>query len=147
MQRFVQVFSLVFFIGAFASGALGFGERAGACEAECIKCHRLSLDEASEVVRQLNPEIEVVEVGDSPVRGLWEVVIKARGRADVAYIDFSKKFLLHGKIIRVVTRENLTESKLYELNKVDVSAIPLGEALVMGNPEARFKSVVFDDPD
>jgi hypothetical protein len=30
---------------------------------------------------------------------------------------------------------------------VDFSAIPLDEALVLGNPEARYKTIVFDDPD
>ncbi len=33
------------------------------------------------------------------------------------------------------------------MNKVDVTQIPLDDALVMGDPKARFRAIVFDDPD
>lgn len=147
MLRLVQAIGLVLLTALFAGEALGFGDAGGACESECTRCHRMSLSEASGILRSVNPEIEALEVAMSPVRGLWEVVIMARGRRGVAYIDFSKHFILTGSILEVATRENVTTAKLYDLSKVDVSAIPLGEALVMGDPEARFKAIVFDDPD
>lgn len=130
-----------------ASTVFGFGEMQGACEPDCTRCHSLTIDEAAAVVKEINPEIEVLSVNLSPVGGLWEVVVKARGKRGLAYIDFSKQFLVTGNIIKVSTKRNVTEDRVYELSKVDVTAIPLDEALLMGNPEARFKAIVFDDPD
>jgi len=147
MLRLIQAIGLVLLTALFAGEALGFGDAGGACESDCAKCHRMSLQEASGILRSVNPEIEALEVAMSPVRGLWEVVIMARGRRGVAYVDFSKQFILTGSILKAATRENVTTAKLYDVSKVDVSAIPVGEALVMGNPEARFKTIVFDDPD
>jgi thiol:disulfide interchange protein DsbC len=34
-----------------------------------------------------------------------------------------------------------------ELNKVDVSKIPLEDAIVVGKPDAKHKVIVFDDPE
>lgn len=147
MLRLVQAIGLVLFVVFSAGEALGFGDAGGACESECAKCHRMSLQEAAGILRSVNPEIEALEVAMSPVRGLWEVVIMARGRRGVAYVDFSKQYILTGSILKAATKENVTTAKLYDLSKVDFSAVPLGEAIVMGDPEARFKTIVFDDPD
>jgi thiol:disulfide interchange protein DsbC len=143
----IGLVALVVLGGVLSDDASGFGEIVGACEPDCTRCHQLGLDEASDLVKRINPEIDALDVDMSPVRGLWQVVIKARGRRGVAYVDFSKQFVITGSIIRANTKENLTNAKLYELSKVDFSAIPLDEALVLGNPEARYKTIVFDDPD
>ncbi|MBS1114563.1 MAG: hypothetical protein H6Q94_292, partial [Nitrospirae bacterium] len=45
------------------------------------------------------------------------------------------------------TRTNLTQDRLQEINKIDVSQIPLNDALVMGENDAKYKVIVFDDPD
>lgn len=125
----------------------GFGEIAGACEGDCTKCHQITVEEASDIVKRLNPEIEVLDVRLGPVGGLWELVIKARGKKGVAYVDFSKQYIITGTIIKVGSKENLTERRLYELSRIDVSAIPLEEALVLGDGDATYRVVVFADPD
>ena len=43
--------------------------------------------------------------------------------------------------------ENLTGVRYTDLNRVDVSMIPLDDAIVYGNPRAKHKVIVFDDPD
>lgn len=125
----------------------GFGEIVGACESDCNKCHKITLEEATEIVDRLNPEIEVMDVRLGPVGGLWELAIKARGTKGVAYVDFSKKHIITGAILKVDSKENLTERRLYELSRIDVSAIPLEEALVMGDEDAEYRVIAFADPD
>jgi thiol:disulfide interchange protein DsbC len=137
----------------FLSGdAHAFGEIAGACEPECAKCHRITKEQASGLIKALNPEIEVLDVGAGPVRGLWEVALKARGgKRGVAYIDFSLQHVIVGRVFKVSTEEarpeDLTKGRIEELNKVNLSTIPLDDALLLGSSEARYKAVVFDDPD
>lgn len=113
----------------------------------CSDCHRLTVMEASAMIREMNPSIEVVSVSMGPVEGLWEVVIEARGKKGIAYIDFSKEHIITGSVLKVSTKENLTSLRLYDLSKIDLSRIPLDEALVMGKRDAKYKVIVFDDPD
>lgn len=126
--------------------ARGFRSSLGA-EENCSACHTLTLEEASSIISSLNPSIEVLGVAMGPVEGLWEVVIEARGKKGIAYIDFSKEHIITGSILKILTKENLTSLKLYELSKIDLSMIPLDQALVMGKEDAKYRVVVFDDPD
>ena len=114
---------------------------------DCSKCHTLSKDEARDLIKGFAPDADVIEVRISPVKALWEVDFASRGKKVLAYVDFSKKYLLSGQILSVSQRKNLTQERLEELNKVDVSKIPLEDALVMGDPKARIRIIVFDDPD
>ncbi|MDP2151609.1 MAG: disulfide isomerase DsbC N-terminal domain-containing protein [Parvibaculum sp.] len=149
MKRIILLLCLLLIGGLlFAShNAAGFGEVAGSCETDCQKCHKLSKDDASGILKELNPAIEVLEVRQSPVRGLWEVTFKMQGRAGLVYVDFSKEKVIQGQILNVKIKKDLTTERLQELNKVDVSKIPLNEALVMGKKDAKYKVVVFTDPD
>ncbi len=52
-----------------------------------------------------------------------------------------------GSLISIKERKNLTQERFAELNKVDVSQIPLNDALVMGGQKARIRVISFHDPD
>jgi thiol:disulfide interchange protein DsbC len=132
---------------ALPGDASAFGALGGACEKDCTRCHSITKEEATDIFRKLNPDIEVLGVGLGPVGGLWEVVVEAKGKKGVAYIDFSLKHIITGSVINVDTRDNLTQDRLYELNRVDFSQIPLGDALLLGRRDARYRAIVFDDPD
>ncbi|NOZ25009.1 MAG: DsbC family protein [Nitrospirae bacterium] len=119
----------------------------GGCEQDCGKCHSLSSGEAQQALKQLIPDIKVIEVRMSPARGLWEISLETRGKKGIAYMDFSKENVIIGQIVKIKTKKNLTRKRLIELNRVDFSQIPLDDALVLGDPDAAYKVVVFDDPD
>lgn len=107
----------------------------------------LTAEEAKEALLPLVPDVEIISVGESPVDGLWEIVIETRGNKVVVYMDSGKTKLISGHIIDLISRSNLTEDRLDEINKVDFSTISLDNALVMGDPKAKYSAVVFDDPD
>lgn len=111
----------------------------------CIDCHTVSREEAKELLGELVDEVLEINPGD--IRGLWEVVISRGGRKFPVYLDYSKSYAIAGEVIRLQTRENLTGQRIMSLNKIEVSRIPLGDALVLGNPMARHKIIVFDDPE
>jgi thiol:disulfide interchange protein DsbC len=84
------------------------------------------------------------------VRSLWEITLDNKGERGLFYVDFSKKFVVVGNIIEVASGANRTAERveeIQEVKKVDLSAIPLEDSLVMGNPKAAKKVVVFTDPD
>jgi len=107
----------------------------------------LTVDEASALLRELDPNIKILEVRKSPVGGLWEVALESGNRKSIVYVDFTKKYLLSGALLSIKEKKNLTQERLSEINKVDVSQIPLGDAIVMGDKDAKYRVIVFDDPD
>jgi thiol:disulfide interchange protein DsbC len=128
---------------SYSQNAFAFG----GCEEDCSKCHSLSSDEAKDVLKEIIPDIRVIEVRDAPARGLWEVALKSKGKKRIAYVDFSKENVIIGQIVKIKTKKNLTKERFIELNKIDFSRIPLDDALVMGDRKALNRVVVFDDPD
>jgi thiol:disulfide interchange protein DsbC len=143
------LFLIVSAVGVWltTSRAEGFGEATGACEGNCSACHNVTLAEAQAIVNSVNPEIQVLKVVDGPVRGLWEMAIMARGVKSLAYLDFAKEHIITGAVIEVESRENLTDRRLYQLSKADLSEVPLDRAILLGRADARTHVVVFDDPD
>lgn len=111
----------------------------------CSDCHTLTREEAAGILTGVVDNVLNVEM--SPVRGLWVVDISKDGRSWPVYIDFSKDFLINGQVIRLSTKESVTDTRSIELNRVDVSSIPLAGAIVIGNPKAKRKVIVFSDPD
>lgn len=112
---------------------------------DCGSCHTLTREEATKL---LSGRVEkVIDVTRSEIPGLWTVAVETRGRKVPLYIDFSKKFLVWGNILDLGTMENLTEALAVALNRVDVSKIPLDDAVILGKPNAPHKIIIFDDPE
>lgn len=125
----------------------GFGNAAGTCGGDCRSCHSLSKQEAQGIIKELNPDVKVVDVDIAPVGGLWEVVFEFRGQKGITYIDFSKENLVEGKVISLKTKKDVTQERMSEINKVDLSKISTKGDILMGKADARYKVIVFDDPD
>lgn len=113
----------------------------------CGKCHTLSVDETKALLKDY--PFNILDVKPSPLKGLWEVDVEQKNRKGLVYVDFSKKYLFSGGLISIPDKGNLTQVRAEELNRiiVDVSQIPLKDALVMGNPKAKTRIIVFTDPD
>ena len=114
---------------------------------ECSKCHALNREEAKDLLKNTIPDVAILDVRPSPVKGFWEVYLESRGQKGIVYVDFQKKHFFSGALISLGEKKNLTQERLIELNRVDVSQIPLDDALVMGDQKARIRVIVFTDPD
>jgi len=93
------------------------------------------------------PDIKVMNVTPSEIKGLWEISMESGGRKGIVYLDYSGKHLMAGNLFLLATKTNLTQEKMQDLTKIDVSQVPLKDALVMGDQNAKYKVIVFDDPD
>lgn len=125
----------------FSSNAFSFSEKGN-----CKNCHRLTKEEAQQLLSG-GPDLKVTDVIDSPLKGLWEVNFESQGRKGLVYVDYGKKFIIAGNIFSSSTKENLTQQRLSYLNRVDPSRIDLKDALVLGKKGAKYRVIVFDDPD
>jgi len=132
---------------AFVPLAHAFGTGAQGCSGDCAACHSVKKEEAVAIMKALDPGIAVEAVGPSPVRGLYQVTVKKGEEAGILYLDFSKKYLIAGRVIDTAYRKDITEEGLAEMRRIDPTRIPLDNALVLGNQNGARKLYVFTDPD
>ena len=87
---------------------------------------RTSHDTAREI-----PEATVDVIRKVPYGGLYEVVVGS----EIFYTDDKASYLLLGSIVDMKTRENVTELRMRQLNKVDFASLPFENAIkiVRGN--------------
>jgi thiol:disulfide interchange protein DsbC len=114
---------------------------------DCSKCHTLKKEEADALLKIFNKNIKVLSVTRSKAKYLYEVSYESDGKKGLLYIDLPKKHLLSGTILDLQSKKNLTQEKLSEITRVNVSQIPLRDALVIGDKNAKQKVIVFDDPE
>ncbi len=120
-----------------------FQKEAGAAKA-CSECHKLTKAEAGEILGKVVDN--VVAVVQGPFPGIWEVDVTRDGRTYPVYMDYSLKYLFNGQFFRLADMRNITGMRYQDLNRVDVSSIPLTDAIVVGSRSAKKKVIVLTDP-
>ena len=108
---------------------------------------KITNEDAQNALKEVIPDVKILDVRPAKIQGLWEIAVEAKGQKGIIYLDSSWNFAVFGSVIDVKTKTNLTQERTSELNKVDVSTIPLDDALVVGEKDAKYRVVVFDDPD
>lgn len=142
-MRRILLFSCLTFLLFNVSTSLGFPTKGQ----ECIKCHILKKEEALSLLKTFDQNIKVTDIKQSPAKYLWEISVETGGKKGILYIDLPKKNVISGSIIEIKGKKNITQDRLSELNKVNVSQIPLNDALILGDKKAKHRVIVFDDPE
>ncbi len=96
------------------------------------------------ILSGIQGDVESVAATDIP--GILQVNMKMQGKIYPLYIDSTGTYLFSGNIILIKNRVNLTEEAYKALNPVDVSAIPLDDALTLGAADNKRPIIVFTDP-
>jgi thiol:disulfide interchange protein DsbC len=144
MKPFLSACALAASLTLFLSApAAAFQKEAGAAK-DCSECHKLTKEEAGKVLAKAVDN--VVGVVQGPFPGVWEVDVARDGRIYPLYLDYSLKYLFSGQFLRLSDMANLTGQRSTDLNRVDVSTIPLKNAIVVGSRSAKKKIVVLTDP-
>ena len=102
-------------------------------------------DEAAvkQAMTKLLPDVELDSVSESPVPGLFEVVIGPR----VFYVSEDGHYLIQGNVIDTKTRENLTESKLAKAKKAAMDQVGEDTMIVFEPKASEHTITVFTDID
>jgi len=125
----------------------------GGCEQDCQKCHSLSKEDVQTIFGKLQaPDAKVIDIKMSQIGGLWEVALEDKGQQGIMYVGFSKKYIVGGPIFEIDTAANKSRESLQQKSPevrryLDRSTIPLDNSLLLGDKDARYKVVVFTDPD
>lgn len=118
------------------------------CEAKSPGTTHKKLDPATAKVafNKFFPDAEVRTINNTPIEGVYEIVVTNDGRLGIVYMDATGKFFLTGSLLSVDSKDNLTTERLYNLTKVDFNSIPLTNSITMGAGEGTAKVIVFTDP-
>lgn len=148
--RLTAVFAIYFFAALHYADAQE--NSAPPADHDCMKCHKITVDDAVKLLKNDLPGAQILEVREAPVKGLVEVIfeIENQKQKSLFYLDVGKNFIVaRGDIVDLKTKKSLTSEKLLALNmiKVDTGKIPLKNALIVGNKKAKNKVIVFTDPD
>lgn len=157
VHRIMILFMVLTFLSV---SAFAFSQDAGmGCGAgKCADCHSLTLKEATTLLKGID---KVLAVEFSELPGFWTVDAEKSGQKFPIFIDFSKKYILAGSIIKIATGEDLTQQRMTKLNngkpaaapqsaasrKVDLKTIPVDDAILLGKADAKSKVIVFTDPE
>ncbi len=142
--KFSPIFALILLLLAGAVPALAF--TADGCGAgSCASCHSLDKDEAGKILGGLVDKVNKVEFAEVP--GMWLVEVEKGANKLPIYIDFSKKYVLSGSVIRLADKGDISQERYARMNKVDVKRIPVEDALLLGRKDAKIRVIVFTDPE
>jgi len=111
------------------------------CGQDCASCHTLTKADAAKLLKPLN--LNISSVTKAPVGGLWEIEGTQNGRNGKIYMDYGKKYAISINAFIPIT----SIGKPPAMKKVDVKSIPLVDAVVVGDPLAKNRIIVFSDPD
>ncbi len=105
----------------------------------------LTNEEASPILKELiQTEFRILEIREAPLEGFWEVVTEIGQERTIIYIHKSLRFVIHGQILDRQTKRNISLDRLKEFRKVNISTLPLENAIPMG--QGKRKLYVFTDP-
>jgi thiol:disulfide interchange protein DsbC len=88
------------------------------------------------------PEATVDVIRRVPYGGLYEVVVGS----EIFYTDEKASYLLLGSIVDMKTRENVTELRMRQLNKVAFDSLPFENAFKIVRGNGSRKVAMFADP-
>jgi len=109
------------------------------------KALALTKEEAFPILKELiKTEFRILEIREAPLEGFWEVVSEIGQERMIVYIHKNLRYVIHGQIIDRQIKRNITLDRLKDFRKVNTSALPLENAIPMG--QGKRKLYVFTDP-
>jgi thiol:disulfide interchange protein DsbC len=116
------------------------------------ECVSLRPQEIKYIIKtKLNaPGANLLNINESPIKGLCEIVFDNNGRVGVFYLTVDKNYLISGPVWKTVDMFNLTLESIKAVKdnkRIDVAKIPLKDAIIMGESSASKKVIIFTDPD
>jgi len=145
-----QLLIIIALLTGFAGVAAAFGTGELGCAGDCTACHKVTKQDAQDAVAKIDPTLTVESIGSAPVPGLYQMVIAKEKNKGIAYLDFSKRYLIQGTVIDTGNKVNITSKSMLELLEsqvVDTTKIRLDNALLLGNPKGTKHLYLFSDPD
>jgi len=144
LSSLIIICTITSMIAIFPSLSYAFG--GGACgEGKCSDCHSIEIKETKEILKDLVKDVHAVDFSEVP--GLFIVDATGKnGQRGMLYMDFSKSYVVAGNFLSIADKTNVSKREITRLRRVDLTTIPLTDSLVVGDPGASKKLILFTDP-
>lgn len=156
MQRIITYMALALLI---ALGSFIAYSPSGAAQGQAVS-KQMTIEAANKIIQGIVPDARVISIQPSGITDFYEVAFFSNGKLNLGYIEPSGKLAIFGNLIDISKKMSITKSNFDKLmqdekvltalenfNRVDFASIALDDAILMGNSDAKYKAVVFDDPD
>jgi len=100
------------------------------------------MDKIKAELKKVVSDAPIESIRKTPYAGLYEVVVGG----EVVYTDEKGSFLFLGNIIDINNKENLTEARMRQVNKIDFAALPFDRAIKIVRGNGSRKIAIFEDP-
>ena len=106
----------------------------------------LNKEEAVDILKGIMVTgFKILEVREAPLEGFWEVATEVGQEKTIIYIHNSLRYIIiQGQILDRQTKRNLTFERIKDFRNVEISSLPLEDAIPMG--EGKRRLYVFTDP-
>jgi thiol:disulfide interchange protein DsbC len=99
-------------------------------------------DKVKAALQKQVPEAPVESVRKAGYGGLYEAVIGG----ELFYTDEKASFLLIGHLVDLKTKENVTEARLRQVNRIAFNDLPFDRAIKITRGDGSRKIAIFEDP-
>ena len=100
--------------------------------------------EIRKAVTEAAPEIKIVSITKTPYADLYEVVSNG---FNIFYTDENGNVGFFGNVVDLKNRQNLTQQEKDKITVMDVSKLPLDDAIVRVKGDGSRKLFLFSDPE
>ncbi len=142
MKRFqsVAVVSAALLLFFFAPAAPAADKR----DKNAAECPALEKKTVDVLVKKIIPDASAMDIKESPVKGVWKIDVEKSGQRRSIFLDCSGKYLVQFLAVDAYLQQVQAQQPP---RKVDLSKIPLDDAITVGAKTAAKKVIVFSDPD
>ena len=91
------------------------------------------------------PKTQFESIAPTPVGGIYQAILANNKR--LVYIDREGRYFIFGRIFDVERQEDLTEPVLASLEVIDVSSLPVADAITTVRGNGQRTLYVFSDPE
>jgi thiol:disulfide interchange protein DsbC len=99
-------------------------------------------DKVRAALKKVLPDAPIDSIRKTSYGGLYEITIGT----DVYYVDEKATFVLMGSLVDLNTKQNVTELRQRELQKIDFASLPLDRAFKIVRGNGLRKVAIFEDP-
>lgn len=89
------------------------------------------------------PEMNAKVTGSTPFKGVYEVTVGDQ----IVYTDDKGQYFFVGNLVDFKNKENLTAKREQQINKIDVTKLPLDQAIKYVKGNGSRVLYIFSDPD
>jgi thiol:disulfide interchange protein DsbC len=94
-----------------------------------------------QALKKLSADIQVDSIAQSQLPGFYQVIVSGQ----IVYVSTDGKYMLHGDLIDLGNRQNLSDTAWASFRKAELAKVPASERIVFAPAHPKYTVTVFTD--